>query len=173
MYWWEKAPCPKTPPLLHLIKLDKGFSAFLTLPTKNLHAGRPQSTPQVPKCHIYRAMKENSSRSQTPHQGMRWGLQPASIPAGSVTFASRSPYQFNSSHSKNLHPHNAQPSCAAGHTIISVWESHGTHWWGRGCPSFTWRGRRKGVQVPFHWGDGAGKGDRWWKGRNRSRRLMF
>lgn len=28
---------------------------------------------------------------------------------------------------KNLHPHNAQSSCAAAHTIISVWESHGTH----------------------------------------------
>lgn len=47
-----------------------------------------RKTAADPRCHT--------------HQGMRWGLQPASIAAGSAIFASRSPYQSSSSHSKKF-----------------------------------------------------------------------
>lgn len=67
----KKAPCPRTPP-------PSQPSWPYQLLTKNLNVGQPQSTPRISKCHRDRATYEDNSRSQKPHQGIRWGMQPAS-----------------------------------------------------------------------------------------------
>lgn len=148
----KKHPAPK--PLSHLIQLEKGFLAFLTLSASHQKSSCWAATEHITKPQLaHRYTQEDSSRSQKPHQRISLGTQPASQLTLISTSKNPSLVQFLRQPKSVLpnQPHTAQSCCATGHTTISG-KSHMNQWQAKGCPSRE-AGRKISILVSFERGE--------------------